>query len=95
GCPVIPAYLKGTFDVLPTGAKWPRGRQVTVSFGEPIRFDPVDRKEKAETKRFYEQVSHTIIDHIAALGEVPSPLEKDTSAQDASDGSIAETRKAE
>ncbi|MDH5668301.1 MAG: 1-acyl-sn-glycerol-3-phosphate acyltransferase [Nitrospira sp.] len=95
GCPVVPAYLKGTFDVLPTGAKWPRGRQVTVSFGEPIRFDPVDRKEKTETKRFYEQVSHTIIDHIAALGEVPSPLEKDTSAQDASDGSTAETRKAE
>ena len=95
GCPVIPAYLKGTFDVLPTGAKWPRGRQVTVSFGEPIRFDPVDRKEKAETKRFYEQVSHTIIEHIAVLGDVPSPLEKDTSAQDASDRPTAETRKAE
>ena len=95
GCPVVPAYLKGTFDILPTGAKWPRGRQVTVSFGEPIRFDPVDRKEKAETKRFYEQVSRTIIDHIAALGEVPSPLEKDTLAQGASDRPTAETRKAE
>ena len=95
GCPVVPAYLKGTFDVLPTGARWPRWRQVTVRFGEPIRFEPSERKEKAETKRFYEQVSHTVIEHIAALGDVPSPLGKDHQTLDAPDGPTAETRSAE
>lgn len=95
GCPVVPAYLKGTFDVLPTGARWPRWRQVTVRFGEPIRFEPSERKEKAETKRFYEQVSHTVIEQIAALGEVPSPVGKGNQALAVPDEPTAETRNAE
>lgn len=95
GCPVVPAYLKGTFDVLPTGARWPRWRQVTVRFGEPIRFEPSERKEKVETKRFYEQVSRTVIEHIAALGEVPSPVGKGNQAPDTPDEPTAETRSAE
>ena len=73
GCPVVPAYLKGTFDVLPTGARWPRLRQVTVRFGAPIQFETGKQKEKAETKQFYQQVSRTVIEHIAALGQVPVP----------------------
>ena len=95
GCPVVPAYLKGTFDVLPTGARWPRWRQVTVHFGEPIRFEPSERKEKAETKRFYEQVSHTVIEQIAALGEVPSPVGKGTQTLGTPDAPTADTRSAE
>ena len=36
GCPVVPAYLKGTYDVLPAGTMWPRFRPVTVfSWGGP------------------------------------------------------------
>ena len=95
GCPVVPAYLKGTFDVLPTGARWPRLRQVTVRFGEPITFETGDRKERAETKRFYEQVSRTVIERIAALGQVPSPTEKDGSTPGSPEGPIAEARNAE
>ncbi|HEU5093356.1 MAG TPA: lysophospholipid acyltransferase family protein [Nitrospira sp.] len=73
GCPVVPAYLKGTFDVLPAGARWPRLRQVTVRFGAPIQFETGEQKERAETKQFYQQVSRTVIEHIAALGQVPVP----------------------
>lgn len=73
GCPVVPAYLKGTFDVLPAGARWPRLRQVTVRFGAPIQFETGKQKERAETKQFYQQVSRTVIEHIAALGQVPVP----------------------
>jgi 1-acyl-sn-glycerol-3-phosphate acyltransferase len=73
GCPVVPAYLKGTFEVLPTGARWPRLRQVTVRFGSPIQFETGKQKERAETKQFYQQVSRTVIEHIAALGQVPVP----------------------
>jgi len=95
GCPVVPAYLKGTFDVLPTGARWPRWRQVTVRFGEPITFETGERKERVETKRFYEQVSRTVIERIAALGQVPSPPEKDGQRPGSPEGPIAETRNAE
>ncbi|MBH0199348.1 MAG: 1-acyl-sn-glycerol-3-phosphate acyltransferase [Nitrospira sp.] len=95
GCPVVPAYLKGTFDVLPTGARWPRWREVTVRFGEPITFETGKRKERPETKRFYEQVSRTVIERIAALGQVPSPLEKDGQTPGSPEGPIAEARNAE
>jgi 1-acyl-sn-glycerol-3-phosphate acyltransferase len=95
GCPVVPAYLKGTFDVLPTGARWPRWRQVTVRFGAPITFETGERKERAETKRFYEQVSRTVIEHIAALGEVPVPKGKGDQPHQTPSGPIAGARNAE
>ncbi len=95
GCPVVPAYLKGTFDVLPTGARWPRWRQVTVRIGDPLRFETGERKDRVETKRFYEQVSRTVIEHIAALGEVPSPIEKTDQARDTPEGPTAGARNAE
>ena len=33
-CPVVPVYLKGTYQVLPMGASWVRRHPVEVSFGE-------------------------------------------------------------
>lgn len=77
GCPVVPAYLKGTFDVLPMKARWPRLHQVTVRFGAPILFETGKQTERAETKQFYQQVSRTVIEHIAALGQVPIPKGSD------------------
>jgi 1-acyl-sn-glycerol-3-phosphate acyltransferase len=79
GCPVVPAYLKGTYEVLPIGASWPRCHHVTVRLGEPIVFETGARREKAETKQFYQQVSRTVIEHIAALGHVPVPRGTDDS----------------
>ena len=46
GCPVVPAYLKGTYDVLPAGAKWPRFRPVTVLYGTSTGFSRTGRTEK-------------------------------------------------
>ena len=67
GCPVVPAYLKGTFEVLPSEAKWPRFHPVTVSFGEPLNFPKPDAD--GENKKFYQEVSQTVMERIAALGE--------------------------
>ena len=36
--PVIPTYLKGTFESLSRFNWFPRGRKITVTYGEPIRF---------------------------------------------------------
>lgn len=69
GCPVVPAYLKGTFDVLPTGAKRPRFHPVSVSFGPPLSFPG----ENTQTKAFYQEVSRTVMERIAALGGVAPP----------------------
>ena len=69
GCPVVPAYLKGTFDVLPAGAKRPRFHPVSVSFGPPLSFPG----ENTQTKAFYQDVSRIVMDRIAALGGVTPP----------------------
>lgn len=76
GCPVVPAYLKGTYDVLPSGTMWPRFRPVTVFYGDPITFSR--NGESKEAKQFYQEVSRTVIDRIASLGAVESPVQQST-----------------
>ncbi|BCA55563.1 putative Acyltransferase [Nitrospira sp. KM1] len=71
GCPVVPAYLKGTYDVLPAGATRPRLHPVTVIFGESLQFSPP--AADGEMKTFYQEVSRTVMEHVAALGQVESP----------------------
>jgi 1-acyl-sn-glycerol-3-phosphate acyltransferase len=95
GCPVVPAYLKGTFEALPIGAHWPRLRQVTVRFGSPIQFETGIQKERAETKQFYQQVSRTVIEHIAALGQVPVPQGRDDLASKTPNRPTADAHNAE
>ncbi|MDT3777591.1 lysophospholipid acyltransferase family protein [Nitrospira sp. MA-1] len=70
-CQVIPVYISGTFTVLPIRARWPRLFPLRVSFGKPLKFCKKDDGESA--KSFYEDVSVTVMDHIAQLGGVPSP----------------------
>ncbi len=69
GCPVVPAYLKGTFDVLPAGAKRPRFHPVSVSFGPALVFPG----ENTQTKAFYQEVSRIVMERIATLGGVAPP----------------------
>ena len=74
GCPVVPAYLKGTHDVLPSGTMWPRFRPVTVLFGDPLAFPR--SSGNGESKQFYQEVSRTVMDRIASLGAVESPIQQ-------------------
>jgi 1-acyl-sn-glycerol-3-phosphate acyltransferase len=71
GCRVIPAYIKGTHEVLPVGAFWPRFHRVTVTYGEPIDFS--EDLKHLEGKRLYQHVSRTVMAKIAALGNVAPP----------------------
>ncbi len=73
GCRVVPAYLKGTFEVLPPGTSWPRFHRVTVTFGEPLDFSA--DVSRLEGKAFYRHVSRTVMAKIAELGQVPAPGE--------------------
>lgn len=95
GCSVVPAYLKGTFDVLPPGASWPRLCPVTVRFGDPIQFETEKQQERAATKQFYQHVSRTVIEQIAALGQVPAPQGKDSLDVGTSNRQTADAHNAE
>ncbi len=71
GCQVVPAYIEGTFEVLPPGARWPSFHRVTVAYGAPIDFS--SDAARLEGKAFYRHVSRTVMAKIAELGQVPNP----------------------
>ncbi len=75
GCPVVPAYLGGTYDALPPGAKWIRLRPIRATFGAPMDFAALAKEMDSEAKKkeLYRRISEEIIDRIAELGGVPSP----------------------
>ena len=69
-CQVIPAYISGTFKVLPIRAKWPRLFPVSVFFGKSIDFP---RNDMISRKQQYEQISRSVMDHVAQVGGISSP----------------------
>ncbi len=69
-CQVIPAYISGTFRVLPIQSRIPRLYPVSVIMGKPLSFH---RNEGESVKAFYEKVSMSVMDHIACLGGVAAP----------------------
>jgi 1-acyl-sn-glycerol-3-phosphate acyltransferase len=75
GCPVVPAYLAGTFDVLPPGATWIRLRPIRVTYGKPMDFSALLKESDGESKKkeLYQRISQEIMDRIAELGGVASP----------------------
>ena len=57
--PVIPTYLQGTFESLSRFRRFPRGKKITVTFGEPVRFwegDLADLDHKAAAKFLEDRV---------------------------------------
>src|SRR6266852_8383209 len=75
GCPVVPAYLGGTHDALPPGAKGIRLRPIRVTYGAAMDFSALVKEMDGESKRkeLYQLISQEIMDRIAALGGVASP----------------------
>ncbi len=69
-CQVIPAYISGTFKVLPIRAKCPRLFPISVSFGKSIGFHKSDIEDK---KQEYEQIGRSVMEHIAQVGGMSSP----------------------
>ncbi|HUJ79262.1 MAG TPA: lysophospholipid acyltransferase family protein [Nitrospiria bacterium] len=77
GVAVLPAYVTGTDEAMPRGARWIRPRRVTVRLGPPMRFPlPAsisagpdhDGTENGEEERAYHiKVSHKVMDAIKQL----------------------------
>jgi 1-acyl-sn-glycerol-3-phosphate acyltransferase len=69
GAPVVPAYVAGTGEAWPSGARWLRCRPITVVFGEPMQWrrDGPRRDDEASSKRRYQEVSQEIMGRIAEL----------------------------
>ena len=63
--PVIPFGIKGSFDIMPKGAKFPRFKRADVIIGKPIYFDRFYGKEKDYNT--LEEVTRIIMKEIAKL----------------------------
>ncbi len=74
--PVVPAYVSGTFQVLPRGRRMVRPHPISVSFGAPLRLDA--ESLNAGARQAYESFSQQVMNAIAALkAEVEMhPVEK-------------------
>ena len=64
GAPVIPAFISGTHEALPKGAKIPKISKIKVVFGKPMKFKT--RNEKA-TKKGIVEVTRQIMEQIEKL----------------------------
>jgi 1-acyl-sn-glycerol-3-phosphate acyltransferase len=65
GVPVVPAYVSGTFRVMPKGVHWPRPGRVAVRYGEPIR--PEDWAGFGAGRDAFDKIGALVMDRIAAL----------------------------
>jgi len=71
GCPVVPVGLTGTQDIQPVGARLPRLASVSVTFGEPLRFE--GRYDGVPAGRARREVTDEIMAAIGALtGQEPA-----------------------
>ena len=64
-CPVVPVYLRGTYEVLPMGAARFRLHPVEVLFGESMDFREDCRHYRG--RALFQHISHTVMARIAEL----------------------------
>jgi long-chain acyl-CoA synthetase len=61
--PVVPVFIRGTYEAMPRGEFLRRLEQVTVTIGEP--FDP---RSFHEIARFQEEIVKAVRERVAELG---------------------------
>jgi long-chain acyl-CoA synthetase len=67
--PLIPVWIEGSFDALPTGARWPRRRRIRIRFGEPLYPSSIAGQSQGADR--YRRIAAALHDHVAALGGCP------------------------
>lgn len=66
--PVLPAYIKGTREALPVGARFIKPKQVSVYFGRII--EPKKLTFSSNKKEAYEQLANYVLSEIKRLNEL-------------------------
>lgn len=64
-CPVVPVGITGTDRIQPVGARWPRPRRCSVTFGTPLTFP--EYRGQAGSNRARRDVTDRIMAAIAEL----------------------------
>lgn len=67
--PVIPAFIKGTFEALPRGAKFIRPSKIEVFFGMPVYSSDIDMTKKPDGIDEYQFFADELRKRVVALSE--------------------------
>ncbi|MCY4403786.1 MAG: AMP-binding protein [Candidatus Poribacteria bacterium] len=71
--PIIPAFIKGTFQVLPKGQNLPKKHPIQIVFGEPLLFESSQNPEDiTENTEVYQKFLTELENRVAKLGETLS-----------------------
>ena len=65
--PIVPAYIKGTFQALPRGSAWPKFSGITVIFGDPLYPSDVDMTKKPEDMDIYQSFMDRVRERVEQL----------------------------
>lgn len=69
--PVVPVRVFGSYEAFGRRVRFPRPRQLTVKFGQPMRFDQLRAEaracSKARLKEIYQQIADDIMGAISKL----------------------------
>ncbi len=84
GVPIVPAVIRGTYQALPQGAKWPRRADISVTYGEPMSSESADGK-KANKERLQE-ITDRLMAEIARMQAERAGGEEGDSARSANEG---------
>jgi len=77
GVPIVPVYVDGTFELLPTGSVFPKPGKVNVFFGKPISMEEYQEKKKTESAYYvYKEVTEELRKRILELREKAQELRK-------------------
>jgi 1-acyl-sn-glycerol-3-phosphate acyltransferase len=66
--PVVPVFIRGTYEAMPPGKAWPRPRKLTITFGEPL--DPRELEQQGEGEQPQDRIVQALFEHVAKLGSV-------------------------
>ena len=69
GAPVIPAGIRGAFDALPRGARWPRPRKIRIRLGKPLLFPQLPVGDRLARRATLAGFSQELMAAIASLIE--------------------------
>jgi 1-acyl-sn-glycerol-3-phosphate acyltransferase len=64
GVPIIPVYVSGTFEAMPSGAKWVKPKKIRLIFGKAIY--PPDDKEKS-SKAARDELTQTLTNALSKM----------------------------
>lgn len=67
--PIIPAYIHGSYQLLPKGKIWPKPGKLSVIFGEHILPNSTNKQNKHPTKSEYRAVTQILEKRIHRLKE--------------------------